>query len=175
MIGSGSSPKNGRPPEIILKLEATHLFTDVPAAIMLEQQVLSMDLESRGFRHKHFEKLPLKVVLHCTCFKTGWPLKYSPVVRYSPVAHAFKIITFSALTIVRSFFCLYSSNMLCTKLRYSRVIATFEMLFKLLNLVIPDAAPTGKSQVESTCEDWEMDKYKEEKKWKKTGCKVHLS
>ena len=154
MIGSGSSPKNGRPPEIILKLEATHLFTDVPAAIMLKQQVLSMDLESRGFRHKHFEKLPLKVVLHCTCFKTGWPLKYSPVVRYSPVAHAF---------------------MLCTKLRYSRVIATFEMLFKLLNLVIPDAAPTGKSQVESTCEDWEMDKYKEEKKWKKTGCKVHLS
>ena len=171
MIGSGSSPKNGRAPEIILKLEATHLFTDVPAAIMLEQQVLSMDLESRGFRHKHFEKLPLKVVLHCTCFKTGWPLKYSPVVRYSPVAHAFKIITFSALTIVRSFFCLYSSNMLCTKIRYSRVIKTF----KLLNLVIPDAAPTGKSQVESTCEDWEMDKYKEEKKWKKTGCKVHLS
>ena len=65
--------------------------------------------------------------------------------------------------------------MLCTKLRYSRVIATFEMLFKLLNLVIPDAAGTGKSQVESTCEDWEKDKYKEEKKWKKTGCKVHLS
>ena len=61
--------------------------------------------------------------------------------------------------------------MLCTKLRYSRVIKTF----KLLNLVIPDAAPTGKSQVESTCEDWEKDKYKEEKKWKKTGCKVHLS
>ena len=48
MIGSGSSPKNGRAPEIILKLEATHLFTDVPAAIMLEEQVLSMDLESTG-------------------------------------------------------------------------------------------------------------------------------
>ena len=61
--------------------------------------------------------------------------------------------------------------MLCTKIRYSRVIKTF----KLLNLVIPDAAGTGKSQVESTCEDWEKDKYKEEKKWKKTGCKVHLS
>ena len=49
------------------------------------------------------------------------------------------------------------------------------LFFKLLNLVIPDAAGTGKSQVESTCEDWEKDKYKEEKKWKKTGCKVHLS
>ena len=104
MIGSGSSPKNGRAPEIILKLEATYVLTDVPAAIMLEEQVLSMYLESTGFRGKNFEKLSLKVVLHCTCFKTGWPLKYSPVVRYSPVAHPFKIITLSVLIIVRSFF-----------------------------------------------------------------------
>ena len=125
MIGSGSSPENGRAPEIILKMEATYVLTDVPAAIMLEEQVLSMDLESTGFRGKHFEKLSLKVVLHCTCFKTGWPLKYSPVVRYSPVAHPFKIITLSAPIIVRSFFCLYSSYMLCTKLRSSRVNEKF--------------------------------------------------
>ena len=131
MIGSGSSPENGRAPEIILKMEATYVLTDVPAAIMLEEQVLSMDLESTGFRRKHFEKLSLKVVLHCTCFKTGWPLKYSPVVRYSPVAHPFKIVTLSALIKVRSLFCLHSSNMLCTKLRYSRVIEKFEMSFKL--------------------------------------------
>ena len=131
MIGSGSSPKNGRAPEIILKMEATYVLTDVPAAIMLEEQVLSMDLESTGFRGKHFEKLSLKVVLHFTCFKTGWPLKYSPVVRYSPVAHPFKIVTLSALIKVRSLFCLHSSNMLCTKLRYSRLIEKFEMLFKL--------------------------------------------
>ena len=131
MIGSGSSPKNGRAPEIILKMEATYVLTDVPAAIMLEEQVLSMDLESTGFRRRHFETLSLKVVLHCTCFKTGWPLKYSPVVRYSPVAHPFKIVTLSALIKVRSLFCLHSSNMLCTKLRYSRLIEKFEMLFKL--------------------------------------------
>ena len=37
MIGSGSSPKNGRAPEIILKMEATYVLTDVPAAIMLEE------------------------------------------------------------------------------------------------------------------------------------------